>query len=182
MWITISFVSFVVKCSVISATHNIHFNISALNISLIFVIFNQYTIIIHRFVTIIKLRNSNHLSFVIYKETANYSFSDGKFSYTSTVKKLNSLDSEEEFTTTEKEGKVDSAYFLELSVNLLEDVTVENGVLKAKLSVSGLEKLVNKDAKDGSLELKFNDDKVVSLVLVYTLNGQKTKIEANYSY
>ena len=128
------------------------------------------------------LTTINQGEYEIYKETANYSFSDGKFSYTSTVKKLNSLDSEEEFTTTEKEGKVDNAYFLELSVDLLEDVTVENGVLKAKLSVSGLEKLVNKDAKDGSLELKFNDDKVVSLVLVYTLNGQKTKIEANYSY
>lgn len=120
--------------------------------------------------------------FEVYKETATYTLENGKFAYTAQIKKLNDLDSEDEYNNEEKTGTVDAAYKLDLKEEILTDIKIESGALSAKLTSAGLESLVGSNASDGTIELKVNDGKIASLVLSYMLNGQKTKIEANFNY
>ena len=66
--------------------------------------------------------------------------------------------------------------------DILTDIKIESGALSAKLTSAGLESFVGSNASDGAIELQVNDGKIASLVLNYMLNGQKTKIEANFNY
>ena len=118
----------------------------------------------------------------IYKETSDYVKADDKYNYSSTIKKLNALSEENEYSEENKEGSITTPYSCELKSEYFSDATVSEGLLKANLTETGANALVGEGAKDAKIEVSFGSGKVNSLSLSYKMNDQDVSYKVEFTY
>jgi len=130
----------------------------------------------------------NYEGTVIYTDTTTYKKNGSDYDYEKTVKSLNDLLAEEEYTTTETSGKVTGFTGFSLASELLLEEsyivvdTITDEYLSASITEQGLSKIVNENAIDGKIELQIQNGKIVEIRLTYCLNDQYTAIVGKFTY
>lgn len=118
----------------------------------------------------------------IYRETTDYTKADNGYNYSSSIKKLNALSEENEYSEENKEGSVNTSYSCELKNEYFNEATVNDGLLKANLTDAGAKAIVGEGVSEAKIEVAYSNGKVNSITLTYKMNNQDVSYKVEFTY